>query len=241
MEQYRLLVKVLHHLTTTFKEHAVLKGGIELALFSSPRHTNDLDFVFVPYQSKKDIVDSIKECLSKLAEDVVVDATLTSKYAKFYVRQGLSQVEIEVSVASDIESIPMNTAAIAKPYNLLPQIVRVMKPEVALAHKIAAWNERRLLRDIYDIYFWFSVQSILPDSSTLLERLNKVESRIPSLSKRKSMTIQELCLELQSYCQTLDQGTIDLELASIPKNEREGLAGILQSQINVLISRLKQY
>ncbi len=33
------------------------------------------------------------------------------------------------------------------------RVVRVMAPGAALAHKLAAWNERRLVRDLYDAWF----------------------------------------------------------------------------------------
>ncbi len=233
-----LLVKILHHLTQHFKEHAVLKGDVELSLFSSLRSTNDLDFIFVPFESKKDIVHEVQACLHKMSKDISVEVNLSSKNAKFYVKQGFAQAEVEISVAMEIESIPMNTLAIARPHNLPPQVVRIMKPEIAFAHKIAAWNERRLLRDVYDMYFWFSVQNILPDINILKQRLSKVESRIPKLRHRKSINIEDLCEELRIYCAEIDQKSIDQELSGIPTEERQNLAPVLQSQINLLIVKL---
>ena len=37
-----------------------------LRILGSPRFTNDLDYVFVPYASKKDIVAEVVECLKTL-------------------------------------------------------------------------------------------------------------------------------------------------------------------------------
>lgn len=239
MNQGRLIVDVLHHLTRHFRDHAILKGGMELALFSSPRSTNDLDFIFVPFQSKKDIVEDVKKCLEAMAPDVKVSTQVSSKNAKFVVQHGVSAIEVEINVATDVESIAMNTAVLAKPFAITPQIIRVMKPEVAFAHKIGTWNERRLIRDLYDIYFWFSIQKILPDAKTLALRLQKVESRIPRLRRRKSMTIKELGEDLREFSAQLDQSMIDQELPSIVRSEREEFSLVLKSQINLLVHQLE--
>lgn len=39
-----------------FKNHAILKGGMVLKLLGSTRKTLDLDYTFVPFKSKKEIV-----------------------------------------------------------------------------------------------------------------------------------------------------------------------------------------
>lgn len=239
-DRLHLLVNTLHYLTRHFREHAILKGGMEMALFSSSRSTNDLDFVFVPFKSKKDIVAEIKKCLEGMGKDINVEVNLSSKNAKFYLTKNNVQIEIEASVSEDLPSVPINTAVLAKPLNLPPQMIRVMKPEIALAHKIAAWNERRLIRDLYDIYFWFSVQKIHPDLDVLSMRLAAVESRMPQFRKRKSMTLTELCDELKSFCDELRQNEVEQELSSLPKNEREGLVELLKGQMNMLIYELKQ-
>ena len=51
-----LLLWFIHAFGDELEDHAVLKGGMALRLLDSPRHTNDLDYVFVSYGSKRDIV-----------------------------------------------------------------------------------------------------------------------------------------------------------------------------------------
>lgn len=233
-----LIVETLHLLASHFKEHAILKGGIQLALFSSPRSTNDLDFTFVPFASKKDIASEVEHCLQRIPGGVKVESSMSSKNARFIVKKSNIMIEVELSVARELDSVPMNTATLAKPLGLPPQIIRVMKPEIALAHKLAAWNERRLLRDLYDIYFWFAVQRVKPDITTLTTRLAKVESRLPQLRRIRSMTTKELADALLAFCEDVDQTTIDHELPSLSPEERRNLDGVMLSQIKILIHQL---
>lgn len=51
------------------------------------------------------------------------------------------------------------------------RIVRVMALDYALAHKLAAWNERRLLRDLYDGYFLAGRLGETPVREVLDQRL----------------------------------------------------------------------
>jgi predicted nucleotidyltransferase component of viral defense system len=46
----------------------------------------------------------------------------------------------------------MSSSPIASLYGMPPKIVRIVNLPIAFAHKIAAWNERELLRDLFDIY-----------------------------------------------------------------------------------------
>jgi predicted nucleotidyltransferase component of viral defense system len=234
-----LMVKILHHLAARFKEHAILKGGMELALFSSGRSTNDLDFVFVPYESKKNIANEIYRELSDLpGGSYKISLSHNSRHSKFEVSEGEVVVEIEVSVAPHMDSVAVNTAVLAKPHGIQPQIIRVMKPEIALAHKIAAWNERRILRDLYDIYYWYGVLKVSPEVAILKARLHNVESRIPSLRKRKVMSMKQLCEDLEEYLSNFTQDDINRELTSIDVNDRAGLEVVLKSQIRRLIANL---
>jgi hypothetical protein len=54
-EQQRLLAEVLDLFARRFDKHAVLRGGMVLRIPGCEQLTNDLDYVFVPYRSKKDV------------------------------------------------------------------------------------------------------------------------------------------------------------------------------------------
>ncbi len=50
-----LIARALDCISQHFGKRAILRGGMVLRILGSPRYTNDLDYVFVPYKSKKDI------------------------------------------------------------------------------------------------------------------------------------------------------------------------------------------
>ena len=80
-EQQRLLVEVLDLFALRFDKHAVLRGGMVLRILGCERLTNDLDYVFVPYRSKKDIAGDVLEALRSLA-GVTISHTLNSQSHK---------------------------------------------------------------------------------------------------------------------------------------------------------------
>ena len=51
-----------------------------------------------------------------------------------------------------------------------------MEPGVAFAHKIAAWNERELMRDFYDVYQYESLFKTEPQMEILHRRLKNSRS-----------------------------------------------------------------
>jgi hypothetical protein len=53
-EVEQLLVEVMDVIARRFDKRAVLRGGMVLRVLGCERMTNDVDYVFVPYASKKD-------------------------------------------------------------------------------------------------------------------------------------------------------------------------------------------
>src|SRR4051794_29604711 len=90
-----LLVWVMHRFAEEFEDHAVLKGGIALALLDSHRHTNDIDYVFVPYESKKSIAPTIKRVLAELVDaSVNIEHHSTMMRCEVHLDQAAIQIEI---------------------------------------------------------------------------------------------------------------------------------------------------
>ena len=48
-----LLAWIVDFFAVNFGNSAILKGGMSLRLMHSPRYTNDVDYIFVPFGSKK--------------------------------------------------------------------------------------------------------------------------------------------------------------------------------------------
>jgi hypothetical protein len=86
-------------------------------------------------------------------------------------------VQLEINTVPVCDSEPLSTASIAKKSGYLPRIVRVMNFANALSHKLAAWNERGLIRDLYDASFMVNNFDIYPDLLILQDRLNNVSYR----------------------------------------------------------------
>ncbi|NCD35246.1 MAG: hypothetical protein EOL87_17775 [Spartobacteria bacterium] len=170
-EQQRLLIEILDLFAQRFDKHAVLRGGMVLYLLGSERLTNDLDYVFVPYRSKKDIVDDVLAELTTLP-GVAVKHSMNSKCLRIIVQRGDTAVQVEAKTAEQVHADVISTAPIAQNYNLPPRLIRIVNLSVALSDKLAAWNERRLVRDLYDIWFFLRM-GVQPDAHVLQERLAK--------------------------------------------------------------------
>ena len=235
-----LFLWVMHRFAEVFEEHAVIKGGMALRLLDSPRHTTDIDYVFVPFSSKKAIVDRIDAVLQEI-DGAVIAIELHSKMLSVDLRVDEAAIQIEANVATECESIPMATGGFAQSVGHPSQIVRVMNPTYALAHKIAAWNERRLLRDLYDCYFLASRAGASPDLEVLDHRLAKIQSRLPRLKKLRSMSRSQLAGELRQAVTDLSDTDLEHELAGIlPPEELAGLGIRIRAAVEKITTRLLQ-
>ncbi|MEX1310802.1 MAG: nucleotidyl transferase AbiEii/AbiGii toxin family protein [Candidatus Sulfomarinibacteraceae bacterium] len=219
-----LFLWVMHRFAEVFEEHAVLKGGLAMRLIDSPRMTVDIDYVFVPFTSKKQIADRVEAVLREI-EGASIAVRLHSKMLRAELRVDDQAVLVEINVAEDCESIAMTTGGFARSLGQPAQVIRVMGPGSALSHKLAAWNERRLLRDLYDCYFLAGRVGVDPDLEVLNDRLAHVESRLPALRKRTSMSREQLAAELRLEIQRLDDEDLGRELSGLlPGDELAGLA-----------------
>ncbi|MBI1380365.1 MAG: hypothetical protein GC161_04680 [Planctomycetaceae bacterium] len=236
--QEGLFVWVLHRFAEVFEEHAVLKGGIALALYDCPRMTTDIDYVFVPYESKKDVVKQLRAILAEI-EDARVKVEVHSKMIRADLRVDKAAIQIEANVDLVCPSVAVPTSALALAQGQPSRLVRAMRLDHSLAHKIAAWNERRLLRDLFDIYFLVARLEVRPATDVLQTRLQHIESRLPALRRRQSMTVEELCGALESAASELTDTLLADELAPIlPPTELASLIPRLRGAVARLIEWL---
>jgi hypothetical protein len=101
-----------------------------------------------------------------------------------------------------------------------------MDYEIALAHKMAAWNERRLTRDIYDIWFYLQM-GIRPDEETLAERLKKplYSKLVKKKAHFKGKAPTPFYDFIRDHVSTLTDEIIANELADyLPPDQLPGLA-----------------
>jgi len=237
MSVHEFMIWVMHRFSEVFREHAVLKGGMQLMLLSSERATNDLDYVFVPFTSKKDIAARIEEVLVQLP-DARVRASLHSSSGRFLVTLGETSVQIEFNVSTDVPTEPLTTELLARKAGVLPRVIRVMSKDVAMANKLAAWNERRLARDLYDIYYWYAHLDVLPDQDALNSRLAKISSRLPKFKNLKHMSQAEFWKVFQNEVHNLDEKDFLVQLGPLlPAHRLEGLMPVLKVKLSELAYR----
>lgn len=234
-----LFVWIMHRFADAFEEHAILKGGIALQLFDCPRSTTDIDYVFVPFRSKKDVQTRIESVLSEL-EGATITVSAHSKVLRVVITVDDATVKIEANADLDCATMAMPTARLALAQGQPSRMVRVMALDCALAHKIAAWNERRLLRDLYDCYYLSVRLGVTPDLAVLDRRLGRVESRLPKMTKRRSMVRVDLAAELRTAAEALTEVALQQELAPIlPPEELTGLLPRLRSAAVRIAERLE--
>jgi hypothetical protein len=205
-----------------FGSHAILKGGMQLRLVDCPRFTNDLDYIFIPFSSKNEIKDQILDALRQ-NPDFTVSYTIHSKCVRYLVALGSLKVQIEVTVALDCQSQEMSTSSLARLKNQQGRIIRVMSFNSALAHKLAAWNERDLIRDLYDAYYLSVVLNASPDQNVLKQRLALVESRKKGI-KKISMTLDDFIKKLEASAEGLTHELVEKELRDYMSTEE--IAGL---------------
>jgi predicted nucleotidyltransferase component of viral defense system len=170
-KEQELLARIVDLFASEFANKALLRGGMVLRVMGSARHTNDLDYLFVPYKSKKAITAKILACLRKI-ENSSVKHSLNSQCLRILLIVGDVSVQIEAKVALEVKSSVISTKLYSPQYNLPKRLIHVVDHSVSMANKLAAWNERRLVRDLYDIWFFLQM-SIVPDQKTLKKRLSK--------------------------------------------------------------------
>jgi len=223
--QQALLARIIDLFAQRFDRRAVLTGGMVLKLLGSPRYTNDLDYVFVPYRSKKAIVEDVLDCLGNI-DGATLTHSLHSNCLRVVVATAEATVQVEAKVAMEIPVSAVTTRLFSRSFNLPARLINVVDPSVALADKMAAWNERRLVRDLYDVWFYMRM-SIKPDLEVLHARLVKPQysKMVKKTEHFAGNTPGEFFDFLRENCAQLTDEQIAKELSSyLPSDEIEGLA-----------------
>lgn len=235
-KEQALIAQVLDRFAQRFGKRAVLRGGMVLRVLGSPRLTNDLDYIFVPYKSKKEIVSEVVDCLRGI-EGAEVSHSLNSKCLRAVLTVEGVTIQVEAKVAMTTQTATASTRLFSRQFSLPPRMIVIADHSVALANKMAAWNERRLIRDLYDIWFILRM-GIEPNRDTLKARLAKpVYSRLVKRQDRFAGTTPSEFYEfLRAYASRLTDSEIQESLSDyLPPEETEGLAMLF----NAAFARLR--
>lgn len=232
-----LMIFLINLFAEKFPQSAILKGGMSLRLLECPQLTNDIDYIFIPFKSKKDIVAEIISLLDEI-ENLDYQYSLNSKCLRIKISYGEFATQIEANVAMECPTTSISTTSIARENGLLGQVVQVVSYETAMANKLAAWNERHLVRDLFDLYFYYSRVRVMPDTTVLRERLKKISSNLRNKNP-KSMTLMQLIGKLKKRLESLSADDM-LEIADyMPSDELSGLEIKIRTQLLQLCSQLE--
>lgn len=235
--QEGLLAWLIGRFAQEFRHEAILKGGMVLRLLESTRSTNDVDFVFVPRDEPIDCLPEVKALLDGI-EGLKWKRRMAPKSLRLQIWFGGQMAQVEISTAKECRSFPLSTGALAHAHGFAGNIVRVMDLSVALSNKLAAWNERRLWRDVHDLWFLHWVRRTALDFPTLDARLSHVESR---RGKPRTMTRLELAAELRRGAAEIHPKAIFQELAdTLPQEDLVGIDVRLATAMGRLATALEE-
>jgi hypothetical protein len=165
---------------------------------------------------------------------------LHSKMLRADLRVDGVAIRLEANVAQHCVTIPMATGGFAQSVGQPSQVVRIMSPSAALSHKLGAWNERRLLRDLYDCYYLAARAGASPDPGVLDQRLSKIESRLPKLKGTRMISRAQLADMLRDEAGKLTDADLEEELAGLlPADELAGLAIRIRAAVEGLADAVK--
>ncbi len=236
--QEELIFYLINLIGERFPQSAILKGGMSLRLFDSPRYTNDIDYIFVPFKSKKDILQDILNLLDEVNE-LTYTYSMNSKALRIKINYNNILTQIEASVSGKCESMPMSTASLGNKYNQLGRIIPIMDLAVSMSNKLAAWNERQLIRDLYDIQFYYLNLKTLPNMDILLNRLKKISSTAKNKNP-KQMSLADFIEKLKNKAEQLTSKDMDEMKDYLPINEVIGLEYKLKSNLIKLCEELEK-
>jgi predicted nucleotidyltransferase component of viral defense system len=214
-----LLAWVINFFAEEFGGNAIIRGGMALRLLNSPRYTNDIDYIFVPFKSKNDIKPLIERKLSSV-KGLDFNITLNSKVMAITINYLSQSCQVEINADKECASQTMSSSAIASQYGMPAKIVRIAELPTAFAHKIAAWNERELLRDLFDIYQYKAILRVEPNLQTLQKRLKKTRN-YPNANPAKDLNA--LKEKLLRAANSLNEQSINELKPLLPETELAGL------------------
>lgn len=231
-EREALLTDVINLFSEIFRDKAVLHGGMVLRLLDCPRLTNDVDYVFVPFKSKNDVCPSILSALRSLP-GVTISHSLNSKCLRIIISRDQVVTKAEIKVDTTCRTTVLVSSTLARAHGRPARAVQVMDFSVALANKLSAWLDRRLMRDWYDIHFLLNL-GVKPDLEILKKRLAKpVYARtVQPFPGKPPISVPAFLDFLKAEALKLDDKTLSESLSEVlPETDLIGLAMRIKASV----------
>ncbi len=231
-----LMVFMMKAISEKFRSQAIIRGGMALYLLNSKRYTNDLDYAFVPFKSKKDILKPLLELLDSI-ENLKYQYELNSQCLRVSLDYQGFKSQLEIKTYSHLKSMAISTEAL--PEIKMPSfIVRIADLEWSLSNKIAAWLERRLAKDLYDIYYLYTFLNVRPDLQILNKRLKKIEFARNLKNAKTSLSLVEFIELLRKEVINLNPQKLKNELGDY--FTKQELLGI-ELKITIALNSICEY
>ena len=160
---------------------------------------------------------------------------MNSKALRILLTYGGQSAQIEINVEKGCPSIPMSSALLSASHGRPTRILRIMEPSVSFAHKIAAWTERELMRDLYDMYQYESIFRVKPQMDILKARLAKARSYANVIAARD---LNGLIGKMTERANRLDEDSLTELRPILSNDELAGLTFRLRASILALCEKL---
>lgn len=224
-DQEKALLEAIHHISAVFGPEAVLKGGMALRMMGIPRSTIDVDFCFQPHKRKSGFMNTLileTETFFDQKPSVRADAKKIQIQGK---RNGVNVI-VEASPHEGFEPETVSTSALARGLNLQPRVISVMPKSIAFAHKLGAWLERRLSRDLYDIHVFYAYFKVKPDLEILQKRITRPSYAKTVHPKPGLKTLEAFVEFLRAEADSLPERVLEEDLRGVvDERERPGIGG----------------
>lgn len=175
------------------------------------------------------------EILSQLSESPLSISYHSSILQVTATINGVSII-IEGSTSEAFEPVVISTAPLAMRLQQQPCLISIMPNDMSLSHKLAAWLERRLTRDLYDIYILYERFEATPDLDILDKRLLNIHYLKGIKPRPKIKSTQEFLAFLKEQVQSIKPELIEAQLQGlIDDRELEGIG----THIKIIILGLR--
>lgn len=234
-----LLAELMNFLGQEFRSQLVLKGGMLLRLYNSPRATKDIDYLWVSKETRKILKDQLIKAFHVWGKVKIGEVRLNSRgiFIDVMDLENKQKVLLEISVVPKTYQpiTPLSTAPLSQKYQLAAQVISTMAISEAYSHKIAATLERNVPRDLYDLSQFEGMSAF--DDETLKVRLSKLTI---DRSKPRSISFSEAAALLRKKIENFKQENIEAELYPLlPAEYHAGLMGLIRASVGRLIQRLE--
>ena len=160
------MIRIVYNIT----EDSVLHGGTSVwRCYSGKRFSEDLDFYSMSFPDR---VDKFRREISAAGLSIT-KLKDTGNVIFSQINDGRVEVRLEINHKRKVEGIPVKYELAEGSYTE----VLSLSPNQIILEKIAAYSDRRFVRDIYDIYHLSSVtddlSSIRDKLSVFLDQINR--------------------------------------------------------------------